>query len=81
MSRRRPLRRFAPDRLRFWRGERGFTRGALAEQVSNTTTARVIEAYEQGERCPSVDRALKLAHVLGVELQDLTLVAPRDGRA
>ncbi|HET9152871.1 MAG TPA: helix-turn-helix transcriptional regulator [Solirubrobacterales bacterium] len=51
------------------RGWAGLTQAELAEQ----TSVRRIEIgrYETGMRCPPLDRVVRLAEVLGLQVRDL----------
>jgi putative transcriptional regulator len=54
-------------RLRFERGE--MTQAELAEQVG--VTRQTVIAIEQGRYSPSLEMAFRIAHVLGVSLEDV----------
>lgn len=55
------------------RARLGLTQAALAEQAG--MTRKSVNAIETGNMVPSVVLALKLAHALGVRVEDLFTLA------
>ena len=55
--------------LRVWRGHRGLTLQALAEQVG--CTRQMLSMIENGKATPSADLLARLAAALGCDMDDL----------
>lgn len=63
-------------RLRMARANRGLTHEQVVKMIPGRCSVKILEAYENGNICPSIGRVVELAGVYGCSLDWLCGLEP-----
>ncbi len=64
------MRKYLGERFMFYRSKKGYSRDDVAKFIG--VAKRTFEAYERGEREPSIDQTKKLASIYQITFNRLT---------